>query len=187
MNKEEQRHIARKLRRELSRQAHEKASIEICRRVQEIEQVKEAKIIMSYLALPGEVDASSFHAWAMAQGITLAFPVSDENGAMEACAPMESSVWIRDRFGILSPTMESSRYVAPEEISVILAPCVAFDEGLQRLGQGGGYFDRFFARCPNCLRIGLAFEVQKLPAIAIEGHDVPLHAVQTEIKRYGNL
>lgn len=187
MDKQEQRHIARKLRHDLSRQTRQRASIEICRRLEALPEVQSAKLIFSYLALPGEVDASSFHAWAMERGMTLAFPVTKEDGSMEAYAPMESSLWQKDQFGVLAPTAETSRHISPEDITLILAPCVAFDESLQRLGQGGGYFDRFFARCPNAIRIGLAFEVQKLPAIAIEDHDVPLHAVQTEERFYGIL
>lgn len=185
MDKQEQRHIARKLRQDLSRQTRQKHSIEICRRLQALPQVQKASVIFSYLALPGEVDASSFHAWAMEHGLTLAFPVTDENGGMEAYAPVETTHWQKDRFGVLAPSAETSRHVDPAEIDLIVAPCVAFDETCQRLGQGGGYFDRFFARCPNALRIGLAFEVQKLPAIAIEDHDVALHAVQTEVQLYG--
>lgn len=187
MDKQEQRHIARKLRHDLSRQTRQRLSIEICRRLEALPQVQNAHVVFSYLALPGEVDASSFHAWAMERGLTLAFPVTHEDGSMEAYAPVETTHWQKDRFGVLAPSAESSRHIDPEEIDLIVAPCVSFDESLQRLGQGGGYFDRFFSRCPNALRIGLAFEVQKLPAIAVEDHDVPLHGVQTETKLYGEL
>ena len=57
---------------------------------------------------------------------------------------------------------------------------VAFDRSLNRLGQGGGHYDRTFEKYPDAIRIGLAWSVQEADNIPVERHDVTLHAIVTE-------
>jgi 5-formyltetrahydrofolate cyclo-ligase len=63
---------------------------------------------------------------------------------------------------------------------LILVPLVGFDDGLNRLGQGAGHYDRAFAACPAAHRVGIAWACQKLDAIPTDPWDVPLDAVLTE-------
>ncbi|MDB5738517.1 MAG: 5-formyltetrahydrofolate cyclo-ligase, partial [Sphingomonas bacterium] len=49
-----------------------------------------------------------------------------------------------------------------------------------RLGQGGGYYDRWFEGHPDAMRVGIAWSVQELPAVPRDVWDMPLHAVATE-------
>lgn len=67
---------------------------------------------------------------------------------------------------------------------VILTPLVGFDDALNRMGQGAGYYDRAFAACPQALRIGLAWSVQRVPALPVDPWDMPLHMVVTESAIY---
>jgi 5-formyltetrahydrofolate cyclo-ligase len=62
----------------------------------------------------------------------------------------------------------------------IIAPLLAFDRRLNRLGQGGGHYDRTFARYPHALRIGLAWSAQERDDLILDPWDVPLHAIVTE-------
>ncbi len=185
MYKAEQRQIARQLRRELSRPIREAASAAICRHLQQMPQMQKNPLIFSYSAMPYEVNLHEFHIWASEQGIRLAFPVTRADGTMEAYSPFSDTCWVRDRFGIPAPVAETAQRILPQEITLILTPCIAFDEGCHRLGQGGGYYDRFFLRCPNAFRLGIAFEAQKLPQICCGAHDIALNAIQTEEKYYG--
>ena len=57
---------------------------------------------------------------------------------------------------------------------VIVAPLIAFDRAMNRLGQGGGYYDRAFARFPDALRIGLAWSAQELDDVPADPWDLPL-------------
>lgn len=63
---------------------------------------------------------------------------------------------------------------------IILAPLMGFDRALNRLGQGGGHYDRAFTAYPKALKIGIAWSVQEVAALPAEPHDVPLDAVLTE-------
>ncbi len=64
--------------------------------------------------------------------------------------------------------------------AVLLTPLLGFDRRGRRLGQGGGFYDRWFADHPAAMRIGIAWSVQEVPALAAEAWDMPLHAIVTE-------
>lgn len=64
--------------------------------------------------------------------------------------------------------------------SLILCPLVGFDRRGGRLGQGGGHYDRYFARHPGALRVGVAWSVQEVDAVPAEPTDIPLDAMLTE-------
>lgn len=95
-----------------------------------------------------------------------------------------------DRYGIPAPLPnegESSlKYCHPAEIlapsDCIIVPLIAFDEQCQRLGYGGGYYDRFLSELPkgHGIRVGLAFECQKIDVVPLEAHDEPLDIIVTE-------
>jgi 5-formyltetrahydrofolate cyclo-ligase len=59
-------------------------------------------------------------------------------------------------------------------------PGVAFSEDGLRLGRGGGYYDATLRELPGAVRVGLAFDVQVVPALLREAHDAPMDAVVTE-------
>jgi 5-formyltetrahydrofolate cyclo-ligase len=90
-------------------------------------------------------------------------------------------------FGQLQP-FKLSKMCVPE---VYFMPLVAFDTALNRLGQGGGHYDRYFARCQaekfQSVRIGLAWSVQQVDKIPINEFDVPLDAVITQSQFFSAL
>lgn len=63
---------------------------------------------------------------------------------------------------------------------LILAPLLAFDAALNRLGQGAGHYDRAFAAYPDAIRIGVAWSAQQVERLPADPWDVPLHAIVTE-------
>ncbi|MEW4466669.1 5-formyltetrahydrofolate cyclo-ligase [Parasphingorhabdus sp. JC815] len=63
---------------------------------------------------------------------------------------------------------------------LIIAPLVAFDRSLGRLGQGGGHYDRAFENHPQATRVGLAWSIQEADHIPMQAHDFGLHMIVTE-------
>ena len=63
---------------------------------------------------------------------------------------------------------------------LILCPMTGFDRSLNRLGQGGGHYDRTFEKHPEAIRVGLAWSVQEVDEIPVGPHDIDLHMVVTE-------
>jgi len=69
----------------------------------------------------------------------------------------------------------------PTAVDVVIVPGVAFTPDGGRLGQGGGWYDRFLASVrPDCTSIGVGFDAQILDVLPTEPHDVALHSVVTE-------
>ncbi|NOY54243.1 MAG: 5-formyltetrahydrofolate cyclo-ligase [Deltaproteobacteria bacterium] len=88
---------------------------------------------------------------------------------------------VPDYMGIPEPREEILRDISPEEIDLILTPAVGYDEKGNRLGYGGGYYDRLFERMhPDAKKIGLAFETQIVPTVPTEPHDIPIPIIITE-------
>ncbi len=83
--------------------------------------------------------------------------------------------------GIPEPREEILRDISPEEVDLVLTPAVGYDERGNRLGYGGGYYDRLFERMrPETVIIGLAFEAQIVPFVPAEDHDIPIPIIVTE-------
>ena len=82
-----------------------------------------------------------------------------------------------NKYGIPEP--ESKNIVYPD---VLLIPLVAFDKNLNRLGYGGGYYDRLIKKLSKkkkIIKIGLAFSIQKISKVPINVHDQKLDYIVT--------
>ena len=83
--------------------------------------------------------------------------------------------------GIPEPREGIIREIDPRELDLILTPCVGYDEEGNRLGYGGGYYDRLFASIrDDSQKIGVAFEVQIVPQVPSEPHDITIPIIVTE-------
>lgn len=184
MDKKTQRIRALAARGTMTAEARVDASVEICRNLMKMPEVQKARTVFSYLAVPEEADLTALHQWFADRGCRVAFPVTLPNGIMHAFMPEVPWRFEPDRFGIRSPVLEYATQVCPDEIDLVLAPCVAFDENCRRLGHGGGYYDRFLPLCENARMIGTAFEVQRLPAVACDQMDIAMDAFVTEMAVY---
>ncbi len=67
---------------------------------------------------------------------------------------------------------------------VVFVPLVAFDDEGHRLGFGAGAYDRFLHVQPKALKIGLAYDMQRVEAMLPDDHDIPLDMVVTDEKVY---
>lgn len=90
-----------------------------------------------------------------------------------------------NRWGIPEPKCPVD-FVPPMMLDMVLVPLLAFDSTGNRLGYGKGYYDQFLSMVrPNCPKIGLAFEFQKVDsALPAEPHDIPLDYIITEKNVY---
>ena len=89
---------------------------------------------------------------------------------------LESGVW-----GLRQPGPDAP-VVVPE---VLFMPLVGFTARGDRLGQGGGYYDRFLAAHPQTMAIGMAWDVQEVESLPIELHDMRLSAIVTPTRVLG--
>jgi 5-formyltetrahydrofolate cyclo-ligase len=90
-----------------------------------------------------------------------------------------------NRFGILEPSINSSRLAMPWSLDLILMPLVGFDRQGNRLGMGAGFYDRTLAfkargQSPAPRLVGLAHSFQEIKGISAEPWDIPVDHIITE-------
>ena len=134
-----------------------------------------------YWPFPGEFDARSLIGQLRTQGARVALPV-----VIAKKHPLEYREWwpgVAMKAGamdILAP--EGTPVLVPD---AVLMPPVGFSEEGARLGYGAGYFDRTLASLhPQPLKIGVAYELQRMPTIYPQPHDVLMDFVVTEAATY---
>ncbi len=81
-------------------------------------------------------------------------------------------------FGIPEPAADAP-LVEPDEVDIVIVPGVAFDATCQRIGHGGGYYDRLLPLLGRALRVGYAFDGQVLSTVPCDPHDAVLDVLVT--------
>ncbi len=107
-------------------------------------------------------------------------PVISKKNLMKFCLWKNKDVLQINKFGMLEP-LKPSKYSIP---NIILVPLLAFDNKKNRLGYGGGFYDRYLKRYKkknkNILTIGIAFSFQKYHKLPTNNNDVKLNYILTE-------
>ena len=183
IDKKQQRRLAIERRRALTQEERDEKSRAICDLL--IKHIKdprysEVRTIFSYRGTWDEVNVDAFNNWAEVQGYRVAYPISLPDGIMKAAVPAEKNAWHRAAYGILEPVMENSKILEPEDIDLVIVPCVAFDDHGNRCGHGAGYYDRFMACMPPESLIMVAFEAQRSEKLITEETDIPVPTIVTE-------
>ncbi|NJM11104.1 MAG: 5-formyltetrahydrofolate cyclo-ligase [Synechococcaceae cyanobacterium SM1_2_3] len=147
-----------------------------------------ARRIAGYWPCNGELDPLPLleRAWAADQQVFL--PVLSDNPpqSLRFAAYRLRRRSRRNRFNIPEPDIAPSEWLEPSALDLVLTPLVAFDLSGNRLGMGGGFYDRSFAfRRDYSLNqqpylLGLAYQFQQVPVLQRQPWDVPLDAVVTE-------
>ena len=146
--------------------------------------LRRARCIAAYLAHRGEMSCEPIIEWALGRGKTVLLPVV--TGQHMRFAPYRpGDTLVSNRWGILEPDWRPGRWVSARRPGVVLTPLVAFDAAGNRLGQGGGYYDRAFAfrktssHWKRPLLIGLAYNFQQVGKLEAKPTDVPLDTAIT--------
>jgi len=155
------------------------------------ENTTNSKHIAIYLSNDGELDTSLLikELWNLNYVVYLPI-IHPFNGANLLFQRYEKNSPMRaNRYGILEPKLNCSQICPLPALDYLLMPLVAFDKQGNRLGMGGGFYDRTLARLheQNWQKpqlIGLAHECQKVDALPIESWDVPLKTIITPDKTY---
>lgn len=147
---------------------------------------QDARQVVLYNAVKGELDTSLLLDEAFSTGKTILFPrcSPDQKGYMEL-APCKSGNELRPGpFQILEPDSDTCPAISIEELNpqVMILPGVAFSYDGFRLGYGGGYYDRFIEKhnLKSCFLIGFCANFQLLESLPKENWDQKMDAICTE-------
>jgi 5-formyltetrahydrofolate cyclo-ligase len=150
-----------------------------------LELVPDGATIGLYRADPGEAPASSYAKYFFEQGHPLALPrVTTLKAPMRFHVhtdPFGESDLMPGVMGLMQPSGDLPELVP----QVLFMPLLGFTARGERLGQGGGFYDRWLAAHPETIAIGMAWDEQEVPELPIEDHDMPLTAILTPTRLLG--
>lgn len=175
------RRSVRDARRALTPTQRLEASTAITARLRRLPELRTARVVLVYAAMPEEVDVEEAARDLRARGVVTLYPrVQGEDLALVPVTDITSLVAGHRR--ILEPQGPPAD---PAIVDAALVPGVAFDLRGGRLGQGGGHYDRLLATLPEtCLRVGVCFSGQLVPRVPRAEHDEPVDLVLTERARH---
>ena len=174
---------------------HQHAKI-ITRRIIHSQLFKRSRTIALYLSADGEVDLSALINKLHADSKKCYLPVIlSRQHSIIAFAPYEKHTHLKKNcFGILEPVFHKKQLKTAKQIDLVLAPLVGFDEQGNRMGMGGGFYDRALQHLrTNSLTpqhtkrrplkpkvLGIAHELQKVAHLQSHNWDITLNAIVTE-------
>jgi len=170
-------------RKRLAQATVARASEAICEQVLALPAVRDAGCVMSYVSLGNEVATHDLIRTLLARGKQLAVPLLEpETGTIVPRIIFDFDSDLRTgSYGILEPRPKRSEPCDLTRLRVVLVPGVAFDAQGNRLGRGGGHFDRFLARLSSATKIiALAYDFQVVPSVPYGPHDEAVHLIVTE-------
>jgi len=143
-----------------------------------------AGYVAGYWAMDGEI---ALHAWQLRlpSALTYCLPVLGRDKRLRFAPWRPGEPLASNRFGIPEPDVTASALLEPGTMALVVAPLVGFDASGQRLGMGGGWYDRSFAfrktHAPPPWLVGAAFATQQCEdGITRQPWDVALDAVCTD-------
>jgi len=135
------------------------------------------KIIGGYYPVNFEIDDLALLRKFENDKFTISLPVIKKNFQMEFYKWSFFDPLKVNKYGIPEP--ETKNIVYPD---ILLIPLVAFDKNLNRLGYGGGYYDRLIKKLSkkkDIIKIGLALSIQKIDKVPINVYDQKLDYILT--------
>ena len=185
------RNAVRQARNAIPTETSAELSRQICVSVMELESYQQSQNVAAFLAFDGEADPMHLMQQAVIDGKDVFVPM-----VIDKSAPLRFAPWRPDglkkpnRYGIMEPQVDESEMLDANQLDFVVTPLVAFDGSCNRIGVGGGYYDRSFAFLNDAsekgvtverpLLCGFAFAVQRVAAIPAEPWDVRLNFVATE-------
>ncbi len=138
-------------------------------------------IAAGYWPRKSEIDPRLLMARLAEAGCVLALPVVTGEGMPLIFREWSPGVDLETGFYEIPVPIAQTPHVEPD---IALVPMIGFDAKLNRLGQGGGYYDRTFARRRPKLVIGLAYDVQQVRDTAVDAGDQSMDIIVTDTGIY---
>ncbi|MGC7559158.1 5-formyltetrahydrofolate cyclo-ligase [Pasteurella sp. PK-2025] len=137
-----------------------------------------AQHIALYLAFDGEISTQSLIQALWQQGKSVYLPVLHPfcTGHLLFLRYSPQTMMCQNKFGIPEPVLNVQEVLPLAELEMIFTPLVAFDKKGNRLGMGGGFYDRTLHNWQqkSFLPIGLAHQCQEVEHLPMESWDIPL-------------
>lgn len=142
---------------------------------------KVSQTILFYCSFDGEVETFEMmrHASQIGKRIALPVIIKEKKRIVPTLIEHIDADLREGHYGIKAPLHDKARELKLSELDMVVVPAVAFDKNNNRLGRGGGYYDRFLGELPSHIpTVGLAFDFQVVDIIpGLSDHDIPVSHV----------
>ena len=169
--KQHMRELLIQKRRMLSAEERSAQSALILSQLEKMTVFQEAKTVLLYYPKNNEVDVLPLFKRYKRDKVLL-LPVTHRRG-MTANPYEGNDKMHRGKVGIPEPTTPPYE----GEIDLIIVPAVAFDKQGNRLGRGGGYYDRFLKKQSHATFIGVGYDFQLVDEVPVRKHDQKMHRI----------
>ncbi len=177
-----------KTRKELGATRRAAFSQLICRRIRRSPNFLKAHHVALYLSMPQEVNVNALVTAAWKSNKQVFVPVV-LGKTMEFARLTPQSRLGTNHFGIIEP-QNYDAVANLNQLDLVITPLLGFDKHCNRLGMGGGFYDRAFAflsKRSHWFRpklVAAAFECQRTNELSPQSWDVPMWCIATETKTY---
>lgn len=183
------RSLIRKRRQQLSAEAQQQAATALTTQVMACDIINSSQHIALYLANDAEIDTYPLIQALWQQGKSVYLPVLHPfvAGYLLFVRYDKDTLLYPNKFGIPEPLPACHQLMPVQQLDIIFTPLVAFDAAGNRLGMGGGFYDRTLSQLPpgsRCQVIGLAHNCQQVDAVPGEAWDIPLKQIITPGKYF---
>lgn len=169
----------RALEKELPPRYKAQSNAAIAATVLALPDYQDADTVFCFVGTAREIDTRPILTDALARGKRLCLPLcAAEPGIMELRVVSSLDELVPGTYGILEPPA-SCLILTPDEVEFAVLPCLCCDRAGRRLGQGGGYYDRFLSAYRGSAVL-LCRERLLREEIPVEPHDMPIPWVVTE-------
>ena len=178
MNKAELRKMIRKSLGDLTPEYKEEADKKIFENIKTLPEYDSAQTVFCFVGTKDEINTSLLIEDILNEGKKVCVPLCTEKGIMTAKKITDLDALTEGTYGIMEPC-DDAETVLPEDIDFAVIPCVTCNKRGQRLGHGGGYYDRYLEdkEIPSAL---ICREETMTQAIPTEGNDLVFDIVVSE-------
>ncbi|MBQ3924802.1 MAG: 5-formyltetrahydrofolate cyclo-ligase [Firmicutes bacterium] len=178
MNKSELRKMIYNSYRDLTDDYKAQADSSIRQNIMSLPEYRDAHTVFCFVGTKDEIDTSQMIDQMIKEGKRVAVPLCTGKGIMEAKKITDRSQLNKGTFGILEPSADAET-IPVEEIDFAVVPCVTCNKIGQRLGHGGGFYDRYLEGAEmDCALV--CREETMTAAIPTETHDKKFDLIVTE-------
>ena len=176
-------------RKQLSDESLNLLGNHILKNIQGLISFEDHERISTYFSVNNEVDTSMLNNYLWGINKHLFLPRVKQGRLLFSSYSKDQELSLNN-YGIPEPKHINEKSIEVEQFDLMFIPLVAFDSNCNRIGMGGGYYDKTLAFKKKSevnkkpLLIGLAYEFQKIDTIEKNTWDIPMDAIITEDKTY---
>jgi len=171
-------------RKALSNLKQNEKSLIVTRRLLDMGEFKTSKAVFCFLSTAHEVKTEEIILKAFRLGKDVLVPLlNPQEGDMQVVRISRNTRFAIGKYGVREPSLETREVVSSACIDFVIAPGLAFDIFGNRIGYGGGHYDKLFKNISNDVtRVAVGYDFQIIESVPHSDFDESVHFIVTETK-----